>query len=420
MIKCIVWDLDNTIWEGIIDEDKSIIKLKPQMNRILNHIYEAGIINAIVSKNQENEAKSLMDRFGILRYFTSYKFVWKQKYSCIREISKELNIGLDTILFIDDSLFELEETKFFIPQIQVMHANNYLLLYDMVEKMKGKTRESQRRNFIYKILNIKKNDEILFSGNREEFLKSCNIKILFRNATRLDIPRIFELSQRTNQFNLTHNRLNELDIYNIMDNLNCQIIVCELEDKYADYGIVGTAIINKENNYVIEEFNISCKIEGRGVGKCFLSFLINENIRNGITKIFSKKKFNNTNIEIQYLYKNLGFTEYQENCNLLVRDSNDLIHYDSWIQINIKSSDDMSKIRNILRYIVGEIKEFNDDKDLLENNIVDSISAISLISAIEKEFNIEIEFDDLNLNNFKSVNKIKDFIDIKRDEKIGI
>ncbi len=420
MIKCIVWDLDNTIWDGIIDENKPISKLKPQIDRILKCAYEAGIINAIVSKNQENEAKNLMSKLGILEYFTCYEIGWKQKHSSILKISKNLNIGVDTILFIDDSQFELDEVKFFLPQVQVMHAEKYLSLYDMIKKAKGKTRESKRRNIIYKILKKRNHDEKTFAGSREDFLKSCNIKISFRNATKLDVDRIFELSQRTNQFNLTHNRLSEMDIYNILDNPNYLIKICELQDKYADYGIVGAVIGNVVETFIIEEFNVSCKIEGRGVGKCFLSFIINENIQNGITEIFSKRNFNDKNIEIQYLYNNLGFKEYPADGDLLIRDSNNLITYDPWMQISIAESDDVSKIRNILQFIIGDIKVIDNDSNLLESNIIDSISAISLISAIEKEFNIEIEFDDLNLDNFKSVNSIIGFINMKRDDIHGI
>lgn len=417
MIKCVAWDLDNTIWNGIADEGLPL-ELRPRVSEILHMLNDMGIVNAVVSKNKQDIVQELIKEFKIEKYFLITTANWKSKYSNIINLSKDLNISLDSILFVDDSEFELQEAKYHLPDIKILNAERYLDIYDLVRDSHSQTKEGKARNYIYQILQRRKIDEKRFSGTKKDFLMECNIQLTFRDAYLSDVPRIYELSNRTNQFNINRSKVQEVDIVKFIDSGKYIVKVCELQDCYANYGIVGMAIMKKcRERLVISHFAVSCKVEGRGVGKGFLTYLINQALCTQYTKLSSNCVFGDKNQEMSFLLSNLGFKQEKTQENLFTKDLEEALSYDVWLNVNEIDSSVLATVRSILRELIPDSHHFGDNDDLLEKNIIDSISAISLISALEEKFDIRVEFEELKMVNFSTISKIVSFVESKQEKR---
>ena len=234
MIKCVAWDLDNTIWMGVAD-DGGIVELRPKIIEILDMLNREGIVNVVVSKNNREVVNDLIVKFGLEKFFFSTVANWKSKYSNIINICKELNISPNSVLLIDDSEFELQEAKYHLPDIKILNAEQYLDIYELISDSRTCTKEGKARNYIYRILQRRNSDEKKFSGNKLNFLMECNIRIDFRDANYSDISRIFELANRTNQFNVNRRKIQEVDIIKYIDSEKHIVKVCQLKDLYANY-----------------------------------------------------------------------------------------------------------------------------------------------------------------------------------------
>lgn len=420
MIKCIAWDLDNTIWDGIADEEGHL-ELRPKIEELLKILNNSGVVNAIVSKNTQSVVEKKLEDFKIKDYFLITSANWKRKYSNIAKLSKELNISLDSILFVDDSEFELQEAKYHLPDIHILNSKQYMEIYDLVKASCSRTKESKARNYIYQILKKRKKDEKDYFGSKKDFLLDCNIRITFRNAIYSDVSRIYELSMRTNQFNINHYKVQEVDIIRFIDSERFIVKVCELEDRYADYGTVGMAIMEKcADRLLILHFAVSCKVEGRGVGKCFLTYLLNHALSSNYAKLSSRCVFGEKNSEMKFLFSNLGFEEENITGVMFTKYLSEQIPYDVWLKVREIGNSISSNVRYILRELVSDVDNLGEHDDLLENSIIDSITAISLISALEERFDISIEFEELKMINFSTIFKITSFVEDKLEKKESI
>lgn len=414
MIKCVAWDLDNTIWMGVAD-DGGIVELRPKIIEILDMLNRGGIVNVVVSKNNREVVNDLIIKFGLEKFFFSTVANWKSKYSNIINICKELNISPNSVLLIDDSEFELQEAKYHLPDIKILNAERYLDIYELISDSRTCTKEGKARNYIYRILQRRNSDEKKFSGNKLNFLMECNIRLDFRDANYSDISRIFELANRTNQFNVNRRKIQEVDIIKYIDSEKHIVKVCQLKDRYANYGIVGMAIMEiQQDRLVISNFAVSCKIEGRGVGKAFLTYLLNQTLLYQYNILSSNCVFGDRNQEMRFLFSNLGFKQENSCKDLFTKHIQEPFAYDSWLNVREMDSSTVSKVRSILAELVPNMDEFGDYDDLIDKNIIDSITAISLISAIEEKFNIDVEFEELKMLNFSTISKIASFIEAKQ------
>jgi len=188
MIKCIIWDLDGTIWDGSIDEMNDLT-LMDNLDEILNKLMSGGIINSIVSRNHRKEAIEALSKFNIEKYFVIPQFDFNSKCISIKKITEELNINLDSVLFIDNSEFELAQVNYYLPQVKTLLARDYEKVLDIVGNDGTlNTYESINRTLLYKLISERKVAEKEYLGNREDFLRECKIILNIRNANRVFLP----------------------------------------------------------------------------------------------------------------------------------------------------------------------------------------------------------------------------------------
>jgi len=305
--KCIVLDLDNTLWGGIIGEDGvEKIKLGPtpegrsfyEFQEYLLALFNRGVILAINSKNNPDDAFSAIRNHPhmILREhnFAAIRINWNDKVTNMIEIAKELNIGLDAIVFLDDDRLNREIVAAELPEILVidlpMDTTQYVktlaelpvfntLQLTEEDLKKGKMYAEQRqRDEFYKT-----------ARDLSDYLKGLDMTVTIERATPFTIPRISQLTQKTNQFNLTTRRYHEEDIRRLSEDKEWLVLGIDVSDKFGDNGITGVIIIFRgKDKWRIDSLLLSCRIIGRNIERVLMAYVISEARKSGAKKIIGE------------------------------------------------------------------------------------------------------------------------------------
>jgi len=272
-IKCLVWDLDETLWQGrLLDGD--IPKLQPGVMDILKGLDKRGIIHCIASTNDHDHAWYFLDQFGISSYFVAPQINMGNKVDSIKKISNSLNFALNDIAFIDDDPMELEMIRSMLPEVAVLSADLCGDLLEMPEFMPDyQSDESVTRRQMLQD-EIKRNEDITKYSDIDEFFKSCQIKFTGRLARNNDCLRISELASRTNQMNINGLRYSCDEIVSWGKSVDRYSLVASLTDKYGDYGTVAAAIIDTSNGKAdVTGLWISCRVGKKGVPTAFFTYI---------------------------------------------------------------------------------------------------------------------------------------------------
>jgi len=304
--KCIVLDLDNTLWGGIVGEDEfDAIELGQSSNgkafvefqKHLLSLWHQGIILAINSKNNfEDAIKVIREHPDMIlkeEHFASLQINWNDKAQNLKAISEELNIGLNSIVYFDDDPVNQERIKQELPEVLtiklpedpsqytdiLMSLNDFNVLQKTDEDLKRGKMYSQQRQRVELEQSTK---------NIDDFLKQLNIKVKIKKANKFTIPRISQLTLKTNQFNLTTKRYQEEDILKFSSDNNMIVGCAQIEDKFGDSGITNVFIIEKnDKEWKIDTFLLSCRVIGRGIEDAIVSYILKEAKNQGIEKIIA-------------------------------------------------------------------------------------------------------------------------------------
>ena len=290
-IKLAVFDCDNTLYDGVIREDgiNGIqVKLPKHWLRISKIItmYERGIMIALCSKNDPEDKElifnALKKYYGKLysgdltKCIVTSRINWLPKSENIKDICNELNIGIDAVAFFDDNPFERSEVKTNLPSVSVFSENEIEEApdYPIFTGYGRLTNESLSRNQKYIEDKERKAAEKSFGADRfEEFLFNCGMKLNFHPAEKTELNRVMEILQRTNQMNATLKRMSEGEINNYYQQHH--ILVMSLEDKFGDYGLIGTCLYKKtDSTLFIDEIALSCRAMGRKIEDALIQEII--------------------------------------------------------------------------------------------------------------------------------------------------
>ncbi|ASS74697.1 hypothetical protein CIG75_06730 [Tumebacillus algifaecis] len=274
-IKCVVWDLDNTVWDGVLLEDENVI-LKSEVVDIIKELDERGILQSIASKNNHEDAMRKLEEFGIAEYFLYPQINWNSKGSSVEQIAKLINIGIDTLAFVDDQPFEREEVAHTHPQVLCLDALNLEGMLELdVMIPRFITDDSKQRRKMY-MADIERNQvEEEFVGPTDEFLASLNMTFTIAPATVEDLKRAEELTQRTNQLNTTGYTYNYDELDEFRKSENHLLLIAGLEDKYGTYGKIGLALVETgEEVWKIKLLLLSCRVMSRGVGSILINHIL--------------------------------------------------------------------------------------------------------------------------------------------------
>ena len=248
-IKCVVWDLDNTLWDGVLLEDEQVY-LQDSVVEIIKTLDERGILQSLASKNEYTKAMTKIQELGLQDYFIYPQINWNSKVSAIKEIAKLINLGIDTIAFIDDQLFELEEVSFSLPEVLCINTTELEQVLDMsVMTPPFITEDSKNRRLMY-ISDIERQKaEEEFIGSQEDFLATLKMKFTIYSAQEVDLQRAEELTVRTHQLNTTGYTYSYDELNQFRQSEQYKLLITDLEDKYGSYGKIGLALVECQANF---------------------------------------------------------------------------------------------------------------------------------------------------------------------------
>jgi len=281
-IKCVVWDLDRTIWEGILLEGDEI-RLKPDVADIIKILDRKGILHSIASKNDSDYAMEKLRLFQLHDYFLYPEISWNAKSLSISRIQKNLNIDIGSLAFIDDEPFERDEVQSIHPEVMCLDAADLGNLLDHPRlNPKVITGDSERRRLMYMAQIVRTREEEDYEGPRSDFLASLDMRLCITRATEGDLLRAQELTARTNQLNTTGITYSHDDLLALIHSPNHLVLLCELDDKYGSYGKVGLALVEiVDGCHHIRLFILSCRVLSLGIGTVFLNYIMQIAKQNG-------------------------------------------------------------------------------------------------------------------------------------------
>lgn len=302
--KCIVLDLDNTLWGGIIGENGMqgiALSLSPPGNsfiafqQALRDHYDRGIILAINSRNNESDALQVIRTHPnmILKenHFAAMRINWNNKVQNLKELAQELNIGLDSMIFLDDDPTNRAEVRGLLPEVTTPdlpeYPRDYVKFLNSLKYFDDGTitDEDKMRGNLYVTERLRKEEEKIFT-NREEFLKNLGLELSIYKDNDSNLSRLSQLTEKTNQFNTLKRHLSESEIAEYMNNPNHSVFYARLTDKFGDHGIIAFALIDKKRDeWHIRSLLMSCRVFDRGVEYAFLGTIIKEATRQGVKKI---------------------------------------------------------------------------------------------------------------------------------------
>jgi len=274
-VKCVIWDLDNTLWDGVLIE-KDIVTPKPELVTLIKALDSKGIVNSIASKNNEEQVIAVLEKAGIADLFVFNKINWDPKSQNIQKTIKGMNINANTFVLVDDNPFEREEVKSVIPEITCIDPSE-VLAYSKTERFDVPiSEESAKRRETYKMLEQLNKEQESWTGNIDSFLLNCQITLTISSPTDNNILRCYELLQRTNQLNSSGRRLSMEELRDIVGSPDYNCYVMESSDKFGSYGIVGFMIVKVSDTPCITDFVISCRVANKKIEPTLVNYLANK------------------------------------------------------------------------------------------------------------------------------------------------
>ena len=304
--KVIVLDCDQTLWGGVCGEDGACgIEITPSWKKIQEFLleqYHAGMLLCLCSKNNEADVVEVFanrsDMPLKLDHFVARRINWRQKSENIRDLAQELNLGSDSFIFLDDDPVECAEVQSNCPEVltfqvprdpeQAWRFLSHLWIFDHLKI----TAEGQRRTLAYKQSAERKRFRHASLSFRD-FLAGLDLQIEISPLAPHQIPRLSELTQRTNQFNFTTQRRSESEIQSLCQTEGAECLTVNLRDRFGDYGLVGAIIFRAVHCILVDSFLLSCRALGKGVEHRLLSRLGEIAIQRGLNRV-----------EVRYLQTN--------------------------------------------------------------------------------------------------------------------
>jgi FkbH-like protein len=316
--KCVVWDLDNTLWDGVLVEDGiEGVALRTRAVDLIREFDRRGIINSIASKNDHDLAMRALEQFGLRDTFVFPKISWGPKSEAIRAIVSEMDVGADTFAFIDDQPFERGEIQQLLPEVTVFADTDMDRLLSEPRFDVPVTPESGRRRQMYQTEERRVAARAETTLDYATFLRSCGIVLTVSRLTPANLPRMYELSQRTNQLNFSGLRYSQGELEALMRARPQDAFVLGCTDRFGDYGAIGFCVLSP-GRAGVESFFMSCRVQRKRVENAFFHLLAGELAARGAARFEVRYKATPKNAASVQMLRDLGFEPDGE--ELFVRD----------------------------------------------------------------------------------------------------
>ncbi|GAB3716949.1 HAD-IIIC family phosphatase [Amycolatopsis oliviviridis] len=311
-VKCVVWDLDNTLWKGTLLEGDDVV-IDDHVHETILKLDSRGILQAVASKNDHDPAWERLEALGVAEYFVVAKIGWGPKSASVREIADELKFAHGTIAFVDDQPAERAEVEFHLPEVRSYPAESIPGLLSLPEFNPATvTVDSRRRRQMYQANVRRQAEQESFDGPSEEFLRSLELVMEIGRATAGDLSRMEELTLRTSQMNATGVHYSDADLRALLDDPRHEVLAVTMSDRFGSHGAVGVALLETGPEvWHLKLLATSCRVVSFGAGATVLNWLVDEAASAGAHLVADFRPTARNRI-MEVAYRFAGFTD--EHC----------------------------------------------------------------------------------------------------------
>ena len=281
-VKCVVWDLDNTLWPGVLLEDGDVV-LREGMAEAVRELDARGIVQSVASRNDERAALDRLAEAGLAGYLLVPQIGWGAKSEAVRRISTALNLAPDSFLFVDDDPFERAEVAKGVPGVrtaEIASAQDVAALLARPDLNPATvTGDGSRRRLMYRADLRRAEAEADFGGTPEEFLATLDMRLTLRRAGEDDLRRAEELTVRTHQLNSTGYTYSYAELDALRTSDRHVLMVAGLSDRFGDHGTIGLLLVehdrpDRPRTWTLKLLLVSCRVMSRGIGSVLLGHVI--------------------------------------------------------------------------------------------------------------------------------------------------
>lgn len=329
LVKCVVWDLDGTVWPGVAIESADPRPAPfPEALRAMALLEGRGVVNSVASRTDPVVRELLLVHPELADRFVAPQLGWGHKSDMIRTIAGELGIGVSAVAFVDDNPFERAEVSTVLPEVRVLApAELYGQLDSPLFRPAVLTEDAGRRVERYREERRRIEAAREFGGTSEDFLRGCDIRLRVAEATGADVDRLAELIGRTHRFNTTGAFWDADQVRRMVDDPAWFVPVARLTDRYGDYGLIGAALVQRGSaepaearrpaagsaerpatGWHLRLFTVSCRAAGRNVPTALLGWLVRRARAAGAGELLVDIRPSDANLELRVLLRAAGFT----------------------------------------------------------------------------------------------------------------
>jgi FkbH-like protein len=317
-IKCVVWDLDHTLWNGVLAEES--VTLKAEAPQVVETLDGRGILQSVASHNDHEPAMAQLESFGLADYFLVPQINWGPKSASVQAIAERLNVGLDTFAFVDDQPYEREEVGFAHPEVLRLDGATALMnLLDLPRMTPSVvTEDSRRRRLMYGEDFARRAEEESFEGPAEAFLATLDMRLGIAPAAEQDLRRAEELTERTHQLNSTGTTYSYDELDRLRRSPEYLLLVADLEDRFGPYGRIGLALVERRPEcWLLKLLIVSCRVMTRGVGAVLLQDLMRR-ARDAGVRLQAEFRDTGRNRVMNVTYRFAGFRPVEETGDVVI------------------------------------------------------------------------------------------------------
>jgi FkbH-like protein len=424
VIKCVVWDLDNTLLSGIYLESAGLPPAAdPVLSGVLTDLAGRGILHAIASRNPPEAASHAEQVTG--QKFAAVRCDWGAKSAAIASIMAELDLAADAVSFVDDDALERAEVSFTLPDVLVLAPQ------EMPAAVRWPafsppvlTGEGRRRGEMYRQRRARQEEAQAFGGSREEFLRYCRTRVVIGQAGQADVPRLHELSVRTHQFNSAASELSAGDLAGLLGSAGHRVTTVRLSDRFGDDGLVGCCVIDTTlAAWQVPLLMMSCRALGRGVIDALLAWLCLAASQAGADRVDVACVLSPRNVPLRIALTAAGFRAAGAGqaggpfpaATFARAVDGALPVLPGWVA---GPPDD--RVTGALRRLLAEIT--GDDRPLLagpgtpllrDGIGLDSLGGTMLLARVRDRLGVDIAAEDLNLDALATLGTLAEFVGVR-------
>ncbi|MFD6040235.1 HAD-IIIC family phosphatase [Streptomyces koyangensis] len=314
LVKCLVWDLDNTLWQGTLLEDAEVTLLD-DVRRTIVELDARGILQSVASKNDHDHAWQRLEALGVADYFVLPQIGWHPKSGSVKDIADQMNFALSAIAFIDDQPAERAEVAHHHPEVRCYDAGLAAELTGLPEFSPAVvTGDARRRREMYQAGFRRTTERENFTGPDEEFQRSLELVMEIKRADDADLSRVEELTRRTSQMNATGVYYSDADLRALLADPGHEVLTVTLTDRFGPHGAVGVLLLgHHEQVWHLKLLATSCRVVSFGAGSVLLNWLIDQAATAGV-HLAADFRRTDRNRMMEVAYRFAGFTDDACDC----------------------------------------------------------------------------------------------------------